>query len=99
MGVVIVGLVGALLLGLGYLVGARRRLDLLAGYRAERVRDKDALARWAGRGLALLGAWTLAAAIGIGIRPRSEAFIMPAWAAGLLLGTLIVALGSRRHAS
>ena len=99
MGPLIVGFAGMLFLCLGYLVGARRRLELLAGYRPERVRDKDALARYAGRGLSLLGGWTLATAGGVLLRPRSEAFLIGVWAVGLVLGTVMLVVGSRRYSS
>ena len=99
MGALIVGFAGMLLLGVGYLIGARHRLDLLAGYRPERVHDKDALAQWAGRGLTRLGVWTLVAAGGLAIRPASGAFIVALWGAGLVLGTIVLVLGSRRYSS
>lgn len=95
-GPIIFGLCALLFLALGYLIGVRRRLELLAGYSPERVRDKSGLAHWAGWGVALLGLWSLAAAVALLTAPGTDSAVAPAWAAGIVFGTVALVVGSRR---
>jgi hypothetical protein len=97
-GPVLVGLCGIVLLALGYLVGVKHRLHLLAGYRAERVPDQPGLSRFAGAALALMGVWTLAAAIALAALPQAEPLVLPIFIVGILAGAAILGFGSLRFA-
>jgi len=52
---VIVLVVSLLVLLIGYLIGARKQLNLIAGLNMEQVKDADGLAKWIGNGLLGLG--------------------------------------------
>jgi hypothetical protein len=48
-------IVGLVVLVLGYLIGIRKQLNLIAGYNPAQVKDPDGLARLVGNGLFLVG--------------------------------------------
>ena len=50
---------------LAYLIGVKKRLGLISGLKPERVTDKDALARWVGLMLFLLGVVSILMGLGI----------------------------------
>lgn len=53
----ILGAVGLLLAGMGYLIRFRKSLRLISGYRPDQLRDPDGLARF-------FGGWTIALGFG-----------------------------------
>ncbi|WP_206633405.1 DUF3784 domain-containing protein [Methanoculleus taiwanensis] len=57
---IITELIGFVMLGLGYLIRFRGRVELIAGYDEKRVRDPEGLARFVGTNLLLLGAGAFA---------------------------------------
>ena len=52
---IIFGLIGLLCLVFGYLIGVNKKLNLIAGYNPDKVRDKAGLARFMGVMTAILG--------------------------------------------
>jgi hypothetical protein len=88
-----------LLVVAGYLIGVRQRLGLLAGYDPKRVRDPTGLAHWTGGGAALLGLWTLTAAVVLPLFPKQQAVCMSIYLLGVLLGVGAMILGSRRFSA
>ena len=52
---IVFGLIGLICLVLGYLIGVNKKLNLIAGYNPDKVRDKEGLARFMGIMTSVLG--------------------------------------------
>lgn len=52
---IVFGLIGLVCLVLGYLIGVKKKLNLIAGYNPDKVRDKAGLAKFMGIMTAVLG--------------------------------------------
>ncbi len=52
---IVFGIIGLICLVLGYLIGVRKKLTLIAGYNPDKVRDKAGLAKFMGVMTAILG--------------------------------------------
>ena len=50
---------------IAYLIGVKKRIGLISGLNPDRVTDKDALARWVGLMLFLMGVVTILMGLGI----------------------------------
>lgn len=56
------GLIGIITVVLGYLIGVKKKLNLIAGYKPEKTRDAKGLARF-------MGTWTVITGVVVGIYP------------------------------
>jgi hypothetical protein len=82
---------------MGYLIGSLRELSLIAGLDVSRVRDRDGLARWVGRGLLGIGVLGLLAGLAVFVTPDLAALMVIAYVAVNLAGAAVLLVGMRRY--
>jgi hypothetical protein len=82
---------------MGYLIGSLKQLSLIAGLDVSRVRDRDGLARWVGRGLLGIGVLDLLAGLAVFVTPDLAALLVIAYVAVSLAGAAVLLLGMRRY--
>jgi hypothetical protein len=88
--------VSAIVLVLGYLIGPRRRLGLIAGLEVPKVRDPHGLGRWVGTGLMVIGAVEALISLALFAADRMGPLIM-AYVGVSLLGSSTLLVGMRRY--
>jgi hypothetical protein len=90
-------LMGLVCLVLGYLVGQKQMVEILAGYNPDKVSDRKGLARWVGANLLLIGvlAFVTAGLMAVASDIRGILLLIYALGAVPLLCVRIV-LGNRR---
>ena len=59
---IVFGLIGLVAVVLGYLIGVKKKLTLIAGYKPEKTRDPEGLARF-------MGTWTVILGLLVGLYP------------------------------
>ena len=59
---IVFGLIGIITIVLGYLIGVKKKLTIIAGYKPEKTKDPEGLARF-------MGTWTVIAGIVVGLYP------------------------------
>ena len=84
-------------LGIGYAIGWRKKLHLIAGYDRESVSDPEGLARWVGGGNVVIGVLNCAAPLVLLAAP-SHLMAVVLVSAGLSVGlSVIMIVGCRRY--
>jgi hypothetical protein len=82
---------------MGYLIGSLKELSLIAGLDVSRVRDRDGLARWIGRGLLGIGVLDLLVGLAVFVTPDLGALLVIAYVAVSLAGAAVLLVGMRRY--
>jgi hypothetical protein len=86
-------------LAIGYLIGCRKQLSLIAGLGVSKVRDGDGLARWVGTGLLCIGALDLLLSLALFAAPVGEPLVIAAYVAVSLGGAVVLLSRVRRYLS
>jgi hypothetical protein len=81
----------------GYLIGFRKQLSLIAGLDVSKVRDSDGLARWAGRGLLIIGVLDLLISLTLLATSMNPTPLIAAYLVMSLGGAAILVIGTRRY--
>jgi hypothetical protein len=82
---------------MGYLIGSLKELSLIAGLDVSRVRDRDGLARWVGRGLLGIGVLDMLAGLAVFVTADLAALLVIAYVAVNLAGAAVLLVGMRRY--
>jgi hypothetical protein len=82
---------------MGYLIGSLKELSLIAGLDVSRVRDRDGLARWIGRGLLGIGVLDLLVGLTVFVAADLGALLVIAYVAVNLAGAAVLLVGMRRY--
>ncbi len=88
---------GSLLIFLGYLIKYKKKVNMLSGYDETLVQDKDGLANFAGASLIILGLISILLGLVIYFFPTHYVLIMNIFTATIIIGCIIMVLGSKRY--
>ena len=84
-------------LGIGYAIGWRNKVHLIAGYDAESVSDPDGLAKWVGGGNVVIGVLNCVAPLVLLAAP-SHLMAVVVVSAGLSVGlSVLMIVGCKRY--
>jgi hypothetical protein len=89
--------IGAVNLGVGYLIRYRRQYGLIAGYDPKRTANPERLARWVGGWSMALGFEALISALAIGGRVADRRIVLPVFAVAVIVSAIFMFAGSRRR--
>lgn len=91
--------VSLLVLIIGYRIGFRKQLSLIAGLDVARVRDSDGLARWIGTGLLSIGALDLLISLALFSASVATVPAILAYVVVSLVGAVVLLLRMPRYLS
>lgn len=83
---------------IGYLIGARKRLSLIAGLDASQVRGSDGLAHWVGTGLLGIGVLDLLICLAL-FAISAHPTLIVSYALASLVGAVVLLINMRRYPS
>jgi hypothetical protein len=84
-------------LGLSYVIGVCKQLSLIAGLEESKVRDRDGLARWVGRGQLSIGLLDLVISLLLLTTSMNAVPLIVAFAVVSAGGIAVLAIGSQRY--
>lgn len=97
MGIILIG-AGVILISTGWTVWSRKSVEMIAGYKAGKTRDKEGLARWVGRNVLLMGIFVAVIGLVSVWFPDVSPLYLAVLCVGIVLVISIVTVrGSRRY--
>ncbi|UNC92097.1 DUF3784 domain-containing protein [Candidatus Contubernalis alkaliaceticus] len=82
---------------LGYLVGKKQMVEILAGYDPKKVKDQERLAKWVGANLILMGILAFVSVGLMAVVPEGRGVLFLVYALGAIpLLSMRIVLGNRR---
>ena len=92
-------LIGAVNLGVGYLIRYRKQYGLIAGYDSKRQPNPERLARWVGGWTLGLGIECLVAGVAIGARAAEARLVLQVFAVVVIVSVIAMFGGSRSRST
>lgn len=94
--IVITVLMGLICVVLGYLVGKKQMVEILAGYDQNKVTDREGLARWVGANLVLMGILAFFTTVLMAVVPEGRVVLFMVYSLGAIpLLAVRIVLGNR----
>jgi hypothetical protein len=84
---------------IGYAIGYRKELSLIAGLDESKVRDRDGLARWVGRGLLGIGVLDVLVSLAMFVPSVGGALVVVTYVGVNLVGAAVLLSRVRRYLS